>query len=344
MSIEKMIEEIRDRQAPWNDVREQRVFRRILEAQPSPRRYAVGVLGGIGVAAAIALVLGFSLTLGPDEDVPQQSTAKGQPEDDSSILDIVGAGQVTMMGGARVSVLNRDPKHIEILQSEGKAKYTINYQRGRQVIVYAAGVEIRVIGTEFTVLIKEEMVQVGVTEGRVQIDDGTRTVTLKYGEEIIVASPHAGKAAATPLKSSDLPELNVDSNQRVRRVAVGSSPNTDALFSEVDKARSRGDHDRAVALLHRIIGRAENRSQRASAQFILGKVERVRGRPRAAAKAFRSCLELSPKSPLAEDARAEEALSWFAAEKTEKAKAAIQAYLERYPNGIHANRLRRLVE
>ncbi len=347
MSIEKMIDEFRDRPVPWDDVREQRLFRRLQAKRRSKGRSPARLIAGIGVAAAAAMVLGLYVTLDFDDAV--SATSKGSitkvpNEPDSSVLDLPGAGRVTMMAGARVSVMERNPTLLQIQQSEGKAQYQITHKPGQRVVVHAAGVEVSVIGTVFTVSIEDEMVQVEVAEGVVRIDDGKRTVPLHAGEEMAVASPNIDKEALAHTADGDVLDPEDGIHRAEKSVRIGSKRSIDVLFNEVDKARNTGDYGRAATLLRQIIARGENRSKKASAQFILGKVERLRGHPKAAAQAFGSCLVLSPRSPLAEDARAEEALSWFAAEKTQRARTAIQSYLHLYPNGIHAKRLRRLVE
>jgi hypothetical protein len=47
---------------------------------------------------------------------------------------------------------------------------------------------------------------------------------------------------------------------------------------------------------------------------------------------------------LAEDARAEAAVSFMAAGKVERAATVAAAYLERYPSGAHRARMQRIVD
>jgi transmembrane sensor len=82
----------------------------------------------------------------------------------------------------------------------------------------------------------------------------------------------------------------------------------------------------------------------ASALFTLGRVERARGKHAAAAEAFARCHKVAPHGSLAEDALAEEAVSWRSAGDGARAKAAAQRYMKLHPGGAHAARMMPLAE
>ncbi len=347
MSMDKLVDRLRETEAPWDDVREQRVFNRIQEKRRRPESRRVGLKIGIGVGAAaalVAVVIGLTSVQKTEQDVvavvdDTQVAAKGNEpgadpgaEHNSSVLALPSVGQVTMSAGARVSVSMQVDKLLVLEQAEGQARYEISHKEGRTVIVRAVGVEITVVGTIFVVSIEDSRIQVQVERGVVRVDDGNQRVDLEAGEKLTVKRPGAR-------------EEKKDTTQETESIGTSRSrQSVDALFKEVDKARGSGDLDRAARLLNKIIARREGKSSTASAQFMLGKVERARGRHRVAAKAFRSCLKLSPKNPLDEDALAEEAISWMSAKQTEQAKSTAAAYLAAYPNGIHASRMSRIVE
>jgi transmembrane sensor len=86
------------------------------------------------------------------------------------------------------------------------------------------------------------------------------------------------------------------------------------------------------------------RDQRApAAAFTLGRVllEDL-GQPGRAADAFRRAQQLAPKGPLASDALAREADAAQRAGQAERAKQLAARYIELYPNGPQAQRLRKL--
>ncbi|MCP4679884.1 MAG: hypothetical protein GY854_31200 [Deltaproteobacteria bacterium] len=344
--MDKLLDRLHELEAPWDDVREQRVLKRIQENRRRPNNRRVRLKVGIGVAAAVfvAVVVGLISTQKkePDElgtteentiatETNEQITSKDAAQS-SSVLALPNAGQVTMTAGARVSVLMQIDKLLVLEQVEGQARYEITKNKDRTVVVRAVGIEITVIGTIFTVSIEDSRIQVQVERGVVRIDDGNQRVDLETGEKLTIKRPGARdekRIAPTDTQSTS---------------SSTSRQSVDALFKDVDRARSRGALDKAARLLHKIIARKESKSSAASAQFMLGKVERARGRHRMAAGAFRRCLKLSPKNPLDEDALAEEAISWAAAKQTKRAKATAAAYIAAYPNGIHASRMSHIVE
>jgi tetratricopeptide (TPR) repeat protein len=81
-----------------------------------------------------------------------------------------------------------------------------------------------------------------------------------------------------------------------------------------------------------------------TALFQLAKVERGRGRHAIAADLFRSVVARDPNGSLAEDARAEAAVSWFSAGQHDQARAAARESLEKHPSGTHASRMQRLLD
>ncbi len=341
MSIEDVIREMHERNVPWDDVREQRLFKRIQHARSERtgnagrRVLRVAPWAGLAAAAAMAVVLLYR-TSAPatvrNAQAPVRSMAEHDHAPDVSILALQDAGRVILMPGARVSVLSQGAERLELEQAQGRARYEITHRQGHDVVVQAAGIEITVVGTVFEVSIEAELVHVQVEQGVVRINDGQRVVRLMAGEKIAVSRPQdpvVGDVARTEAAGE-------------RSATAG--PSVDRLFKEMDDARSKGDLNRAAELLGEIIARKDSPSSMASAEFILGKVERARGRHPQSALAFRSCLKLLPRSPLDEDALAEEAISWAAANQMEHAKEAATAYLKAYPDGIHALRMRSIVE
>jgi len=98
-----------------------------------------------------------------------------------------------MIDGARVSVAMKIETLLVLKQLDGKARYEINYKKGRAVVVKAAGVEISVVGTVFTVSIEESHILVQVKQGSVQINDKNQRVDLEEGKEKRIPRPDVKK-------------------------------------------------------------------------------------------------------------------------------------------------------
>jgi transmembrane sensor len=116
------------------------------------------------------------------------------------------------------------------------------------------------------------------------------------------------------------------------------------LLAAVDEARSRGERGRAVELLRQILQDYPGDPRAPLAAFTLGRVLlNELGRPREAATAFNRVRKMAPASQFAEDALAREVEAWDRASERERARALAAEYLERYPAGRHARRVKALV-
>jgi TolA-binding protein len=116
------------------------------------------------------------------------------------------------------------------------------------------------------------------------------------------------------------------------------------LLDRADDLRRAGDLAAAAATLRSFVSRYPNDRRAALGWFTLAKVERARGRPAPSAAAFRKSFALAPNGPLAEDALAEEAAAWAAADNMTEARAAAARYLHLFPSGTHSLRMQSIVE
>jgi transmembrane sensor len=116
------------------------------------------------------------------------------------------------------------------------------------------------------------------------------------------------------------------------------------MLAEADAARRAGRLEDASRALRAAIAAHAEDPRAATALFLLGRVERTRGRDAAAAEAFEAGYARDPDAVLAEDALAEAAVSWSAASRSERAREAARRYLARYPAGEYADRVRHLAE
>ena len=358
MRIDDHIAAVNRTPVSWDDVREQRVLSQIQRERRgmvhiARRRH---VLRWTAVAAAALTTLGiavwvlFSVDKGPTSTQPEMATAPPRfdvppaaaPIDpvpsermttatNGGVLGLGDAGRVVLFADAEVSVRNQSKTFVSIVHVGGKARYEITPNRHRRVEVTAAGVRIGVVGTVFTVTRENEVVTVEVSRGIVEVDDGDRALRLGKGEKI--------QLSTTASPSRKRAKTAAPSKRRRSGTRSASQETPDALFDAADKARAAGDFDKAAAKLTTLISRNVGANETASAYFTLGKVERRRGRLRQAAKAFDACADMTSPHALKEDAFAEAARAWSAAGDRIRAQKRTEAYLQRYPNGIHAKEL-----
>lgn len=336
---------------PWDDVRQRRVLGRVEDAiqtrAQARRRRRIGA-GLVGLAAtAAAVLLAIAVPDPPAEEA--MAVAQGSGSDAVAVVPLPSIPYATwpqlrlpddsvaeLRYGARVDVDVQREDLVRLLQRSGEVRYEVAPDRSRSFVVDAAGVEVRVVGTIFTVTLDDAIddrtgrVEVTVERGLVEVDNGARVAELGPGDhlsvdvddEVIVMEPEPEPRAARP---------------------SSAGPSVDVLLAEADAARAGGDLGRAAAALSELVRRYSGDPRAYSAYFQLGKVERARGRHAAAAAAFAKCWKRAPRGALAEDASAEAAVSWHAAGRADRARAAAKGYLARYPAGTHHDRMQGLL-
>ncbi|MEM6296992.1 MAG: FecR family protein [Myxococcota bacterium] len=339
--LDRDLERLRSQPIPWDDLREQRVLARIEAAKkaPAPRRQR---LPWPLLAAVVALLLGAGLafvTLGPTaETVEVARSASWSTPEHAPTLTLRDGSTARLEAGADVDVLTQVDTQIRIAQTAGAVRYDVTKNPARSFIVDADGVSVRVLGTAFTVSMLAQHVAVHVHHGRVEVRRGDRVSVLGLGESIQVE-----RGAAPEPEPEPVIVVEEDAPQRPAGRSKPKVASVDALQARADEARAHGQLSDAATALRQLVRHHRKDARAYSAWFQLGKVERSRGKHAAAAAAFEACAKRSPSGALSEDARAEAAASWKAADNRARAHAAAQAYLRRHPDGTHAARMQRIV-
>ena len=351
---------------PWDDVRQRRVLARIeaaaaVQARAGTHRRArwigAGVAAGVCAAAAVVLALVLPSAWGEapvdpllaSAELPAEAELAGTGADveaSPSIpfvawpeLRLPDRSRAELRHGARVDVEVQREDLVQLVQHDGEVRYEVAPDRARAFVVEAAGVEVRVVGTIFTISISGALsgdpprVAVEVERGLVEVDNGQRVAELGPGDRLSLEGRAPGEAEVI-VRSEPAP---------AHRTSRPPAPGVEALLGDADAARASGDLPRAAAALSELVRRYSDDPRAYGAYFQLGKVERARGRHAAAAAAFVKCWKRSPRGPLAEDAGAEAAVSWHAAGRDADARAAAEGYLARHPGGTHEERMRSLL-
>jgi transmembrane sensor len=352
--LDERIDSFRKKMHPaWDDLRERRLLRgvrRTLDERSvrrAVRRRAVFVAVPLVLAVA-ALVVAYATGVdfgrrqamrhptsatapSPAETTaPVVPSAADSPEPEVRVL--ADGSRLELSASARVDVSTETPSRVELAQSGGRVRYQVAHVPDRAFVIRAGGVRVEVTGTVFVVSFEGDKIAIQVDAGRVRVSGPGKEAELGAGDELsMVAQPSAAADTAS-----------------VRGATHGDPaavvPSAAALIERADSERTAGDLSSAARTLREFVGRYPSDARAALAWFTLGKVERARGRPGDAARAFRMSGSLAPDGPLAEDALAEEAAAWAVADDTAKARAAVGRYLRRFPNGTHAARMRNLLE
>jgi transmembrane sensor len=354
MMLDRAIEDARQRPVPWDDLRERRVLAQLqARAAVGARRaqaprWRLPATALAGLAAAVLMVFGalalwpgtpergaLPLALAATEATaaPVPSATPVIPHVDPARLMLADGSSAQLGRAAHVQVVEQTDHQVRLDQSSGRVRYDVTPNASRRFVVEAHGVQVRVVGTVFSVDVSDPEVAVSVERGIVEVEAGERVVRLVAGDS--VRMPWA-----------EVDEILIDAPVPATppRTAPAPRPTVEALLAEADDARAHGDSATAASALQRLVAGFPKDPRAISAYFQLGKVERARGRHAAAARAFERCVRRSPDGALAEDARAEAALSWRTAGDDDEARVAARAYLDRYPAGAHARRMQRLAE
>jgi transmembrane sensor len=125
--------------------------------------------------------------------------------------------------GAVVSV-DYLPTERRVWMQAGEAHFTVAKDPGRPFIVNARGVDVRAVGTAFNVRVDAEVVEVLVTEGRVQVDSTPEAAPVSTGVREVIEPPlipllaARQRAIVSVLPTPRLPEIATLTLGEIERV------------------------------------------------------------------------------------------------------------------------------
>jgi transmembrane sensor len=319
------------------------------------RTLAAGlVLGALGTAAVLFLVqfsiperalrpASIAVASGLAPVVPSPASAEPPAPRVPEVLTLRDRSRaVALEAGTRLSVEEDAPERVHLRLDRGRARFEVTRRPQRAFSVRAGEVTVSVVGTTFDVEVVADRVGVSVESGVVEVDWGVGQKRLVGGE-----SGWFPPLVTSPVREPDGPEHSRGATAEAEPPAIsGRGPGTSAqsLLAAVDAARSQGQPGRAVELLRQILRDFPGDPRAPLAAFTLGRVLlNELGRPREAAAAFHQVRKMAPASQFAEDALAREVEAWDRASESERVRALAAEYLERYPAGRHARRVKALV-
>jgi transmembrane sensor len=313
------------------------------------------VLGAMGTVL-ITLLLRWSAGLGGFEAARQAPSLQPAPLLHAPPHPAPSAASapriVTLRDQSRATALEPDtrmaveedaPERTHVRLERGRARFEVKRRPERSFTVRAGGVTVSVVGTTFGVEIVADRVGVTVEQGAVEVDWGLGQKQLLAGESGWFPPLVMTAQAETPAASSRPARDGSSSPAPLVGVSPAPAQSAQQLLSEVDAARSAGQSTRAVELLRQLLREYPNDPRTPLAAFTLGRLLlNELGRPREAAAAFQQVRQKAPASQFAEDALAREVEAWSRASEPGRARALATGYLERYPAGRHARRVKAL--
>jgi len=162
------------------------------------RRQTVVALGAVAVLALSVIFWRQR----PFEAMPARS---GHAEIASDLVRKLPDGSIVELNaGAEISV-QYEPKVRRVRLVHGEAHFRVEKDASRPFLVQAGGVEVRAVGTAFTVQLQTQAVEVVVTEGRVAVE--------KTPDPVALATDSS--AAAVPAPAVPPPLAFVEAGNRI---------------------------------------------------------------------------------------------------------------------------------
>lgn len=341
----------------WSPEQTERLPQRVLATR---RRRAV-VRGVASVTAAAAVVLGVWLAspkspVSPPSIALASASAAPVGERDFALAD--GSRVSLLASGSRVDVVEQAPKLVRTRLDAGSARFDVAHDPARVFEVESGDVTVRVLGTAFSLVREGAFTRVAVERGAVRVAWVGGEAFLSAGQSGVYPPPATdGVKPTEPLGelAGNVAEEAANWRKLAKRGAYGDAYKAIGnasksvrdepadLMLAADVARLSRHPADATRFLSRVSDGFPRDQRAPAAAFTLGRVllEDL-GQAGRAADAFRRAQQLAPKGPLASDALAREADAAQRAGQAERARKAAARYVELYPNGPQAPRLRKL--
>ena len=355
-------------QPELSDARTARVWGRVkdrLQSEP-PQRKALtwGVaLGVLGVAALAALFLVFDRGGRPVLENAALETAG-----DTLALTLVDGSSLTLGSRTRVQVVEGNAEAVELVVARGQIACDVTHRPRRSFVVRASGVEVRVVGTRFSVSDEPGVggvrVAVNVERGIVEVVSErhpgavTRVAAGQSFSEWIptpAAAPSVSAASAStvaaldsavPAADSPAPALAASAAQASKsgtHHAVGGDdatlprdPTARELLDSANTARRAGDARAAADEYRQLLQKFPGDGRAGLAAFELGRLrmDRLADLP-GAVQALERAVQLASGAGFREDAMARLVTAYAALGRSADCGRSRDAYLAAFPNGVH---------
>jgi TolA-binding protein len=254
--------------------------------------------------------------------------------------------RVTLRDGARLRFDRVQSDRVEATVERGRVDFDVKHDGSRAFVVHAAGIEVLDRGTHFTVDVEGSVVAVSVEEGSVEIDRAGSAPARLAGGEAWSNGPTAAQVPSAPSTAPALPVADpstaaaqpatTPSVEGVTKPAEPHTPTAQELLQTANEARLAGHPKDAAVAFDTLRRRFRTDPRAALAAFELARLRLDSlGDPAGAAEALNDAVVLAPSGPFREDADARLVQAYDRMHDA-RCSTARQAYLARYPNGIHS--------
>ena len=318
-----------------------------LEQRVKPaRRWVWATAGALALAAAGAGAFVFvSSERGPS---PWEGAAF---ETEHAPLTVALADGSTMRldSSSRVEVSGSAERGVQLSLRRGRIECKVTHRRAPSFVVTADGVEVRVVGTRFSV---ESMRDGDSSRVEVRVDEGTVEVRSpsRPGEVQRVAAGRTWSQVtrtdpAMEARPRPEPAPAMSSGEIAPPVAPALEPSAKpeaetarALLEDANEHRRAGRLVDAARAYETLLARYPRDGRAGLAAFELGRLRMDRlGDLSGAIQALEQAMKLAPGSGFREDAMARLVTAYARSGDGGRCTRARDAYLKRYPEGVHRN-------
>jgi transmembrane sensor len=316
---------------------EERVAQQWSEAERRAQRRPVAgrLAGGMALGVALAAALVFVLRARPPHGA---GSIEGTLLEGGDVV-LPDGSQIAVDTGGQVRIAAVRPDRVELGLVTGTMSLAIPHGQ-RRVLVHAGAYDVIDLGTRFHVALGADgEVSVEVLEGTVEIESragSSPAFHLGAGGKwssgpvsTTAPGPTASIAETLPASSPAAPDDSIAS------LPPGLSPGPRELLESAEHARLAGHLQVAAAAFDALRRRYRHDPRAALAALELGRLrlDSLRDAP-GAVEALTDAISLAPRGPLREDAEARR-VEALAAQHSPECATARDAFLARYPNGVH---------
>lgn len=316
----------------WGNVAE-----RLGQRRPA-RRYgvALGALGAVAAAAAIWVAVGRGQAELPPSAFEQ---ATFETRSDTSQVALKDGSQIELASETRVEVVESEKHSMRLSLRRGRVTCDVAKNEQRSFVVVAGNVQVRVVGTKFTVSTTDmqhgQRVEVNVERGVVEVK-GARggPVRLSAGQTFREDPEPPAGLVPPPLPP---PQVTPPTTSAAPPPAPSASAaSAKDLLDQANWARRMGQNREAAAAYEALLKRFPSDGRAGLAAFELGRLRMDALKDLAgAAQALERAVALAPGSAFREDALARLTLAYAGLGRTADCAKAKSRYLKSYPDGVH---------
>lgn len=333
-----------------------------------PRWRFAAVVATVAVVATGAALIGPRVSNAPMTASAWQN-AKLVTGSDAMDVALDDGSRIRLDSSTALQVTESETRSVRLRLQHGRVLCDVKHEPERAFHVHAAGVDVRVVGTRFSVAVDdtalETKVQVHVERGAVEVrspnkPDQVRRLTAgetwsittrKQIEPLPESAPAASAPAPTgavalpepaspptPVTSGAAPRGPNGANEVEPTVETGSAKQ---LLELAGDARRAGHAERAAAAYEALLRRFPGDSRAGLAAFELGRLRMDRlGDNAGAVQALSRAIQLAPGSGMQEDALARLTQLYERLGRSAECRRTRQHYIDRYPNGVHLAAIR----